>query len=404
MLRRRRSVFSLFAVLLAVGIAAGMVRALDESSSEKWERLAQEDLLRMHRDLGDSIALLRASGFEIKGQDVAAWLRNLDKGGYLAPGSTAMRLYRQDLAADHFLVIAHGRWHNALTESTSTGNACARLELTHEPQQPLGFTEVSCPANVEAEVATAVPPPLCPVGGCAEDDNLLARTVLRVQRARWDTPVGSRVRLSPRPVPTRPVGDLRTDSTALRCAPGTRDVGVHAGYVEGRRVFVRLCALPDLPSSGAESSPRSSFYVRGARGQAIVNARVSGAAQALVEAARREGIRLSANSSFRTMRHQRRLCRDDLGCRTGNHTLVAPPGHSQHQLGVAIDFAGTRVTAAGSCERRAEDPTSRVWTFLHRHAGRFGFRQYAAESWHWDALPGPGRCGSRDADHYHPPA
>ncbi|UMG91846.1 D-alanyl-D-alanine carboxypeptidase family protein [Nocardioides sp. TF02-7] len=255
---------------------------------------------------------------------------------------------------------------------------------------PLTLTDVPCPDDV----GTAEPPvAACPVGGCPADRTVLARTVLRVERARWDAPPGSAVTLTPRPVPTRPVGDLRADSTALRCAPGTRDVGVRAGYVDGRRVAVRLCAVPHLPSSGAESTASSRYHVPGARGRAVVNARISGAVRALVEAARREGLRLSANSSFRTMRHQRDLCREDPGCRRGDHTLVAPPGHSQHQLGVAVDFSGTRVTGGRSCDRRAEDPASRVWRFLRRHAARFGFRQYAAESWHWDALSAPGRCG-----------
>lgn len=387
----------LLAILVALGAVAGTIEVANGPGSDtKWDRLAREDLRRMHRDLGESVALLRASGFEITARDVIAWLRGLDTGGYLAGGSTSMSMYHHDAGADRFLVVAHGTWRNATTESTWTGDACARLALTGETQEPLRFADVRCPEGVKEAAAADMAPQPCPVGGCAEDDTVLARTVLRVQRARWDTPVGSSVALSPLPVPTRPIGDLRASSTALRCTPGTRDLGARAAYVDGRRVSVRLCAIPELASSGAESSPRSEYYIRGARGQAVVNARVSGATQALVRAADRRGIRLSATSSFRTMRHQRHLCSEDPGCRSGNYTLVAPPGHSQHQLGVAIDFAGTRVTADGSCDRRAEDRTNPVWQFLRRHASRFGFRQYAAESWHWDALPAPARCGPRD--------
>ena len=395
--RRRRSSFGLLRllpVLLLIVVVAGMVGAVNGSQSEKWDQLTRDDLRRMHRDLAESITLLRGSGFEITAKDVTGWLRHLDTGGYLAGGSTSMRLLRHDPEAGRFLVVAHGTWHNALTESTDTGEACGRLSLTRDVRAPLDLADVPCPEGVEPPLGW-VPPP-CSVGGCAGDQTLLAKTVLRVQRARWTTPVGSPVRLSPTPAPTRPVGNLRRDSTAIRCAPGTRDLTTRAAYVEGKQVPVRLCAIPGLPSSGAESIRDSAFYVPGAQGHAIVNARVSGAALALVRAARHEGVDLTATSSFRTMRHQRELCRTDIGCRTGNYTLVAPPGYSQHQLGVALDFVGTRVTGHRSCERRAADPASRVWQFLSDNAGRFGFRQYAAESWHWDALPAPDRCDRTD--------
>ena len=147
------------------------------------------------------------------------------------------------------------------------------------------------------------------------------------------------------------------------------------------------------PLVGADASEHLFSVASGLESMVVGEREIAGQVRRALTAARRDGIRLSASSSFRTMRHQRSLCREDPGCRSGDYTLVAPPGYSQHQLGVAIDVTGTRVTATQSCEHRAQDPGSRVWRFLSRHAGRFGFRQYAAESWHWDALPGRARCG-----------
>lgn len=391
MSRRSRPSRVLLSVLVGVLLAGTVAgdRALGGFPTEKWDRLTREDLHRLHRDLGESIALLRVSGFEVTPQDVTGWLRDLGTSGYLAGGSTAMSLFRYDAATGNFFVIAQAEWRLALTESSDTGKACGRLSLTGDPYEPLSFTDIRCP---ESEKPSFRSDPPCPVWGCSADHALLAQTVLRVQRARWATSPGSPVTLTPRPSPNQPVGDLRADSTELRCVQGTRDLGVHAAYVDGRGAAVRLCAVPGLPSTGTESSRGNAYYVPRSRGEAIVNVRVSGAVRALVRAARREGINLSATSSFRTMRHQRDLCKMDVGCRAGDYTLVAPPGWSQHQLGVAIDFSGTGVTGTRSCGRPATDATSRVWQFLRRHAGQYGFRQYAAESWHWDALPGPARC------------
>ncbi len=113
----------------------------------------------------------------------------------------------------------------------------------------------------------------------------------------------------------------------------------------------------------------------------------------MLGAARRHDVRLRATSSFRTGQHQRHLCSENAACRHGDYTYVAPPGYSNHQLGAAIDFAGTRVEGSRSCTRgRATDPQSRTWDFLRRYAHRFGYRQYAAESWHWDPVRRRDRC------------
>lgn len=189
-----------------------------------------------------------------------------------------------------------------------------------------------------------------------------------------------------------PADTMTSPSAHLPCAAGTVDLGVHTGYFRGDRVRVRLCAIPRFRSSGDESTPGHEFYVRGARGRVLVSSRVSGAASRLFEAARGAGLTLEATSSFRTHRHQARLCRADAACRKGNYRYVAPPGYSHHQLGLAIDFHGTYVKGGARCPRRATDPASPVWRFLARTAHRFGFRQYAAESWHWDAMGGPQRC------------
>ncbi|HVX58737.1 MAG TPA: hypothetical protein VG964_03310, partial [Candidatus Saccharimonadales bacterium] len=112
---------------------------------------------------------------------------------------------------------------------------------------------------------------------------------------------------------------LYDDSTSVDCADGTNDIGVQDGYYQGNKVPIKLCAIPGLPSSGQESN--GGFGVSGANGLAVVNSRVSGAVLAMVQAAAKDNVHLSANSSFRTMAHQQSLCPCD-------GVTVAHPGYS----------------------------------------------------------------------------
>ncbi|HVS58456.1 MAG TPA: D-alanyl-D-alanine carboxypeptidase family protein [Candidatus Saccharimonadales bacterium] len=183
---------------------------------------------------------------------------------------------------------------------------------------------------------------------------------------------------------------LYQDSTSVSCAAGTTDLGNATGYANGNQVPIRLCAIPDLPSSSEESTPSSAYYIQGANGDAIVNARVSGAFLSLVQAAKAAGISMHANSSFRTMAHQQALCSQNSACNGGNYTFVAKPGTSNHQMGLAIDFtmgntskfndsSSTCVQVSGRCEA----PGDAVWEWLNSNASNYGIKPYSAEYWHW---------------------
>ncbi len=38
-------------------------------------------------------------------------------------------------------------------------------------------------------------------------------------------------------------------------------------------------------------------------------------------------------------------------------------------------------------------PGNANWQWMHDNADTFGFKQYSAEAWHWDALTAASRCG-----------
>jgi hypothetical protein len=185
------------------------------------------------------------------------------------------------------------------------------------------------------------------------------------------------------------VGDPYTDSSSVACAPGTDDLGMNEAYNEGQKFTVRLCSLPNLPSNGQADNSGGRWSTQGAKGFAIVNSRVSGAWFMLVNDAKTAGINLTVNSSFRSMPHQQALFNSN-----PNPSFVARPGYSSHQAGVALDFNGMGVEGGSTCAARARMPKNPAWQWLHDNAERYGFKQYSAEAWHWDALPAANRCGA----------
>lgn len=85
-------------------------------------------------------------------------------------------------------------------------------------------------------------------------------------------------------------------------------------------------------------------------------------------AAARAGITLGSTSGFRSMAEQRALW-DQFG---HDPVRVAPPGFSNHQNGIAMDISG--IGGRGTAADR----------WLLANAGRFGFKNYPAEFWHYD--------------------
>lgn len=182
---------------------------------------------------------------------------------------------------------------------------------------------------------------------------------------------------------------LTQASDTVACAAGTKDLGTQQGYSSGTPVTIRVCSIPGFKSTAAESAATGQYAISGANGDVIVNSRVSGAWLALFNAAKNDNITLSATSSFRSMAMQQHL-RATLGAQ------AAPGGYSNHQLGLAIDIAdagGVRNIGATTCAQRARAPSSTVWTWMNNNAAKFGFKQFTAESWHWDPMPVSYNCG-----------
>jgi D-alanyl-D-alanine carboxypeptidase len=97
----------------------------------------------------------------------------------------------------------------------------------------------------------------------------------------------------------------------------------------------------------------------GLNGGSYVRRLVRDDLRAMVRAARRAGITLHVNSAYRSYRDQKRLY-EAMVARLGPEKAArraARPGHSEHQLGTALDLANT----AGA------------YTWLRDHGWRYGF-------------------------------
>ncbi|HVS12998.1 MAG TPA: M15 family metallopeptidase [Thermoanaerobaculia bacterium] len=110
----------------------------------------------------------------------------------------------------------------------------------------------------------------------------------------------------------------------------------------------------------------------------------------MVAAAAADGVELQLVSAFRSVERQAEVIAAKLAAgRTIDDVLTvnAPPGHSEHHTGRAVD-----VTTPGCRELEEEFESTEAHRWLTRHAGRFGFRLsyprgnaegYVYEPWHW---------------------
>jgi hypothetical protein len=177
-----------------------------------------------------------------------------------------------------------------------------------------------------------------------------------------------------------PKDPYRCDSSELKCDAGT-DAGVGAAYAGGKPYRIRLCKVDGV----------------------IVNAFVAVNIDSMVKAAAADGIKLSGGGGgFRTMDAQIAIRRsngcpaDHLGSKDANgfynydtlvanknatspttrcRTAAAPPGFSNHQTGLAVDWSYNGSTIGSH--------SSPAFKWMAAHAQTYGFYNFPVEPWHW---------------------
>lgn len=119
---------------------------------------------------------------------------------------------------------------------------------------------------------------------------------------------------------------------------------------------------------------------------------VSDAISAMILAAKTDGYDIKVSSGFRSYATQKAILENNI--KNGNknaHKLIAKPGYSEHQLGVAVDLTGASIKNI-SATTKFKDSIEDKW--LESHANEYGFVQsypedkeeitgYMNEDWHY---------------------
>jgi LAS superfamily LD-carboxypeptidase LdcB len=112
--------------------------------------------------------------------------------------------------------------------------------------------------------------------------------------------------------------------------------------------------------------------------------------QTMNEAAKKDNVKLIVISAFRSFNYQEILKKNELPVAEHSYPSIADAGHSEHQLGTAIDFtSGTNPDYTFTLFEKSPE-----YAWLVEHAAEYGFIQsyqkgkepitgYIAEPWHW---------------------
>lgn len=120
---------------------------------------------------------------------------------------------------------------------------------------------------------------------------------------------------------------------------------------------------PTLARPRGEVGPKTGQLVDLGGGKRV-DSSIAGNVQAMIRAAKQDGVDLQIRSAHRSRREQEVLYQKYLN---GTGNLAAKPGSSNHESGLAIDFGNT--------------PGAYAW--LKKNAGRFGLKNLPSEPWHY---------------------
>ena len=109
----------------------------------------------------------------------------------------------------------------------------------------------------------------------------------------------------------------------------------------------------------------------------------------MIKDAKKDGAKLSVLSSFRTWNTQTTLFKNNKKKNGEAHALMysAKPGHSEHQLGLAIDFNKASMKFEGTKECEWLKQNAYKYGFIMRYPkGKEYITGFAYEPWHYRYL------------------
>ncbi len=191
-------------------------------------------------------------------------------------------------------------------------------------------------------------------------------------------------------MPDKPRSYYNPDATALAASPAAKPWISPQVAVRIDDGPASLSRLKDLSEVKRSSLVDFGGYFPSASSRSSSIKLVSAAAMALakmVSAARSAGIPsplLEPISGFRSPARQLELWNQALakyGSESAARKWVAPPGHSTHQTGRAVDLDLGEKVASQAADRSRN---TAAWKWLDAHASAFGFAPYPPEPWHWE--------------------
>ncbi|HLP90346.1 MAG TPA: D-alanyl-D-alanine carboxypeptidase family protein [Nostocaceae cyanobacterium] len=142
-----------------------------------------------------------------------------------------------------------------------------------------------------------------------------------------------------------------------------------------------------------EEAPESELAPITGDGQIRMRKAAAAKFQEMTQAARREGVNIVPISGFRSVQQQNQLFFDVGAARNQTPAqraaLSAPPGHSEHHTGYAVDVGDGSVPATNL---RVDFEKTRAYQWLQTNAARYSFelsfpqnnpQGVSYEPWHW---------------------
>jgi hypothetical protein len=172
---------------------------------------------------------------------------------------------------------------------------------------------------------------------------------------------------------------LKQSSAQVACPEGTVDLGAGIGGVDGRKVPIRLCSIPGTVCTGSDCGKGQ--LGGKARGEVVVNSLVAPYFINWLGEVRATGHDPQFSSSFRSWESQQRISRG------GSNPNAARPGHSNHQMGAAVDISGlpgsyNKHNCAGTTPDGSCKASSPAWEAYWTHAIANGAAFHDQEFWH----------------------
>ncbi len=145
------------------------------------------------------------------------------------------------------------------------------------------------------------------------------------------------------------------ENKELKCPAGI-DMGVKEGYAGGKPYAIRICKVQNISVN------------------AFIADEVNGLLTKSGQPAPTGLGRVLVGGAFRTMQQQKDLW-NSAQCYNRCKWPVADPGYSNHQMGLAIDFANIGISDRGNPKY--------IWLNRAENAKAYGLKNLPSEAWHW---------------------